>query len=51
MSHEIDMSRGTDKAACFVTGTPAWHDLGKVISTAATSAEAIQLTELDWTVE
>ncbi len=49
MSHEIDTTTG--KAACFVTKEPAWHRLGKVIREAATSAEAIKLAGLDWTIE
>lgn len=49
MAHAIDMTTG--KAAVFVTGEPAWHKLGKVIESAATSAEAIQLAGLDWQVE
>ena len=49
MSHEIDMTTG--KAAVFVTGQPAWHRLGTVVETAQTSAEAIKLAGLDWTVE
>lgn len=47
--HLIDITTGI--AACMVTGTPAWHRLGKVISSAATSAEAIKLAVLDWLVE
>src|SRR5262249_6104730 len=43
--------RSTGAAAVFVTGTPAWHKLGKVIEAAATSAEAIRLAGLDWEVE
>lgn len=49
MSHEIDISTG--RAAVFVTGEPAWHGLGTVIDTAATSRDAIGLAGLDWTVE
>jgi phage/plasmid-like protein (TIGR03299 family) len=49
MAHEIDTTTGT--AAVFVTGQPAWHRLGRVIAEAATSAEAIRLAGLDWTVE
>lgn len=49
MSHEIDVSTG--KAGLFVTGEPAWHRLGTVIKSAATSAEAIGLAGLDWQVE
>jgi phage/plasmid-like protein (TIGR03299 family) len=49
MAHEIDTTTGT--AAVFVTGEPAWHRLGKVIESAATSGEAIALAGLDWRVE
>jgi phage/plasmid-like protein (TIGR03299 family) len=49
MAHEIDQTTG--KAAVFVTGEPAWHRLGTVIEQAATSAEAIGLAGLNWTVE
>src|SRR5262249_22584665 len=49
MAHEIDITTGT--AAVFVTGTPAWHRLGRVIAEAATSAEAIRLAGLDWEIE
>jgi phage/plasmid-like protein (TIGR03299 family) len=49
MAHEIDQTTG--KAAVFVTGEPAWHRLGTVIREAATSAEAIGLAGLDWTIE
>ncbi len=49
MSHEIDQTTG--KAAVFVVGDPAWHGLGTVIREAATSAEAIGLAGLDWSVE
>ena len=49
MAHEIDTTTG--RPAVFVTGTPAWHGLGRVIDKAATSAEAITLAGLDWRVE
>jgi phage/plasmid-like protein (TIGR03299 family) len=49
MSHEIDDTTG--QPAVFVTGEPAWHRLGAVIETAASSAEAIKLARLDWRVE
>jgi phage/plasmid-like protein (TIGR03299 family) len=49
MSHEIDITTG--RAAVFVTGEPAWHGLGTVIDTAATSRDAIGLAGLAWTVE
>jgi len=49
MPHEIDTTTG--RAAVFVTGQPAWHGLGTVIESAATSHEAIRLAGLDWTVE
>jgi phage/plasmid-like protein (TIGR03299 family) len=48
MAHEID--RTTGQAAVFVVGEPAWHKLGKVISSAVTSAEALKLAVLDWMV-
>lgn len=49
MAHEIDCTTGS--SAVFVTGEPAWHRLGTVIETAATSAEAIRLARLDWHVD
>lgn len=49
MSHEIDVSTG--KAAVFTTGTPPWHRLGVTVADAQTSADAIQLAGLDWSVE
>jgi hypothetical protein len=51
MAHLIDQSRGENRAACFVAGEPAWHKLGKVVSEAQTSEQAITLAELDWQVE
>jgi phage/plasmid-like protein (TIGR03299 family) len=48
MAHELDQTTG--RAACFVAGEPAWHRLGTVVSEAQTSAEAIRLAALDWTV-
>ncbi len=49
MAHAIDQTTG--RAAVFVTGEPAWHQLGMVIENATTSAEAIGLAGLDWRVE
>lgn len=49
MAHEIDQTTG--KAAIFVTGEPAWHQLGTVVSEAQTSDAALKLAGLDWTVE
>lgn len=49
MAHEIDTTTGTP--AVFVTGTPAWHGLGRVIDHAATSRDAIKLAGLNWQVE
>ena len=49
MSHELDMSTG--QPAVFVTGEPAWHKLGTVVSNALTSAQAIELARLNWEVE
>ena len=49
MAHEIDTTTG--RAAVFTVGTPAWHRLGVTVTEAQTSAEAIKLAGLDWTVE
>lgn len=49
MAHEIDETTGT--AACFVTGQPAWHKLGRVVSEAQTSEAAIGLAGLNWKVD
>lgn len=49
MAHCIDQSTG--KAAVFVTGTAAWHRLGTVVTSAQTSADAINLAGLNWQVE
>ena len=49
MSHEIDQTTG--RAAAMYAGEGAWHGLGTVIESAATSADAIKLAGLDWTVE
>jgi phage/plasmid-like protein (TIGR03299 family) len=48
MAHMIDESNG--RASCMVAGQPAWHGLGVVVAEAQTSAEAIRLANLDWTV-
>lgn len=45
----LDNSSG--RIACVVAGEPAWHGLGKQVSGAMTSAEAIRLAEQDWEVE
>jgi phage/plasmid-like protein (TIGR03299 family) len=49
MPHEIDTTTG--QAAVFTTGQPPWHGLGVTIDHAATSARAIGLAGLDWTVD
>ena len=49
MPHEIDETTG--RAAIFTTGQPAWHGLGQTVEEAQTSAEAIGLAGLDWSVE
>lgn len=48
MSHEIDLSTGVP--AVFTSHQPAWHRLGKTIASAATSAQAIDLAGLNWSV-
>ena len=50
MAHEIDTTVNANGAA-FYAGEPAWHKLGTVVKDAQTSAEAIKLAGLDWTVE
>src|SRR4051794_11004749 len=49
MAHELDLTTG--QAAVFVAGTPAWHKLGVNVAEAQTSADAIKLARMDWTVE
>ena len=49
MAHEIDFSTG--KPAVFTVGTPPWHRLGTTVADAQTSADAIRLASLDWSVE
>lgn len=43
MSHEFETG--------FVVREPAWHGLGTVVKEAPTSADALRLAGLDWTVE
>lgn len=47
--HEIDQTTG--KAAIFVTGQPAWHKLGTMVSEAQNSEQAIKLAGLNWELE
>jgi phage/plasmid-like protein (TIGR03299 family) len=49
MAHELDQTTG--QAAVMVAGQPAWHKLGVNVAAAQTSADAIRLAKLDWTVE
>jgi phage/plasmid-like protein (TIGR03299 family) len=49
MAHMIDETTG--QAAVFVMGEAAWHKLGKIISSAVSSDQAIKLAILDWLVE
>jgi len=35
----------------FFVREPAWHGLGTIVQDAPTSADALHLAELDWTVE
>jgi phage/plasmid-like protein (TIGR03299 family) len=48
MAHELDFSTG--RAACFTAGEAPWHRLGINVTAAQTSADAIRLAALDWTV-
>jgi len=50
MAHLIDQTVRKNGSAMFAF-KPAWHGLGVVIDHAATSAEAIELAGLGWTVE
>jgi phage/plasmid-like protein (TIGR03299 family) len=49
MAHEIDTTTG--KAAAFFAGQAAWHRLGTVVTDCQTSAAAIHLAGLNWSVE
>ena len=49
MAHELDLTTG--RAAVMVAGAPAWHRLGTNVADSQTSADAIRLASLDWTVE
>jgi phage/plasmid-like protein (TIGR03299 family) len=46
MSHNI-----ADNNKVFVTGEPAWHGLGRVVETAQTAKQAIELAGLDYGIE
>ncbi len=48
MSHLIDTTTG--RAAIFTVKEPAWHGLGTVVAEAQTSAQAILLAGMNWTV-
>src|SRR4051812_44367892 len=50
MAHLIDQTARATGSAMFAF-RPAWHGLGVVIDHAATSAEAVQLAGLGWSVE
>lgn len=44
------LDTSTGKVAVAVAGKPAWHGLGVNVAEAMTSAEAIRLASLDWSV-
>lgn len=48
MSHNLDIVNG--QASMFSVGETPWHRLGKVVNTAPTAAEAIELAGLNWQV-
>jgi len=50
MAHEIDFTNNATGAA-FFAGRPAWHGHGTVVQDAQTSADALRLASLDWTVD
>lgn len=45
MAHALDFSNG--RANLFVAGTPAWRQLGVIVSQAQTNPDAIRLAGLD----
>ena len=49
MAHEIDFSTQAQGSAMFAY-QPAWHGFGTVVSEAQTSADALRIAGLDWTV-
>jgi phage/plasmid-like protein (TIGR03299 family) len=49
MAHEIDFSTQAQGSAMFAY-KPAWHGFGTVVSEAQTSADALRIAGLDWTV-
>lgn len=49
MAHEIDQTTSRQGSAMFAY-QPAWHGLGTVVSEAQTSAAALKIAGLDWTV-
>lgn len=49
MAHNINVENG--KAAFFSYRESAWHGLGQVVNAPVTSADAIRLAGLDWSVE
>lgn len=49
MAHEIDFTTQAQGSAMFAY-KPAWHGFGTVVSEAQTSADALRIAGLDWTV-
>jgi len=49
MAHEIDFTTQAQGSAMFAY-QPAWHGFGTVVSEAQTSADALRIAGLDWTV-
>ena len=48
MAHNLNIENG--KASMFYFGETPWHKLGTKLKGPATSAEAIEAANLDWTV-
>ena len=51
MSHEITIRKNGFAEAMYAGLEPAWHGLGQVVDEAPTSADAMKLAGLLWTVE
>ncbi len=53
MAHDLEIQANGEAAMFSVSAsrTPPWHNLGKVVTEAPTTAEAIRLAGLDWSVE
>ena len=51
MAHQLSISKLTGTAEMFYAGGTPWHELGVGVAEAQTSAEALRLAQLEWTVD